>query len=100
MLQKKYMKPYYQKLIRVFLSLDSSDLKVRAKTNLVQSKSLIEMIENTIKKYQNKILITAEVIDELIKISKAIVASDDEKQNMGLTDFEYAFYTAVTTHVA
>jgi len=58
----------------------------------------MEMIENTIKKYQNKILTAAEVIDELIKISKVIVASDDEKQNMGLTDFEYAFYTAVANN--
>ena len=56
------------------------------------------MTENTIKKYQNKILTAAEVIDELIKISKVIVASDDEKQNMGLTDFEYAFYTAVANN--
>ncbi len=40
----------------------------------------------------------AEVIDELIKISKVIVESDDEKQNMGLTDFEYAFYTAVANN--
>jgi type I restriction enzyme R subunit len=58
----------------------------------------MEMIENTIKKYQNKILTAAEVIDELITISKAIVQSDDEKQKMGLTDFEYAFYTAVASN--
>ncbi|NOS87190.1 MAG: DUF3387 domain-containing protein, partial [Methylococcaceae bacterium] len=65
---------------------------------LVQSKSLLEMIENTIKKYQNKILTAAEVIDELIKLSKAIVESDAEKINMGLSDFEYAFYTAVASN--
>lgn len=58
----------------------------------------MEMIENTIKKYQNKILTAAEVIDELIKISKEIVESDDEKKKMGLTDFEYAFYTAVASN--
>jgi type I restriction enzyme R subunit len=82
----------------VLKKLLNNDLKVRAKTNLVQSKSLMEMIENTIKKYQNKILTAAEVIDELIKISKEITASDDEKTNMGLTDFEYAFYTAVANN--
>ncbi len=84
--------------LEVLKKLLNNDLKVRAKTNLVQSKSLMEMIENTIKKYQNKILTAAEVIDELIKISKAIVESDDEKKNMGLTDFEYAFYTAVASN--
>jgi type I restriction enzyme, R subunit len=84
--------------LEVLKKLLNNDLKVRAKINLVQSKSLMEMIENTIKKYQNKILTAAEVIDELIKISKEITASDDEKQNMGLTDFEYAFYTAVASN--
>jgi type I restriction enzyme R subunit len=84
--------------LEVLKKLLNNDLKVRAKTNLVQSKSLMEMIENTIKKYQNKILTAAEVIDELIKISKVIVESDDEKQKMGLTDFEYAFYTAVANN--
>lgn len=34
-------------------------------------------------------------MDELIKVSKEIVASDSEAKSMGLTDFEYAFYTAV-----
>jgi type I restriction enzyme R subunit len=84
--------------LEVLKKLLNNDLKVRAKTNLVQSKSLMEMIENTIKKYQNKILTAAEVIDELIKISKEITASDDEKKHMGLTDFEYAFYTAVASN--
>lgn len=84
--------------LEVLKKLLNNDLKVRAKTNLVQSKTLMEMIENTIKKYQNKILTAAEVIDELIKISKEIVASDDEKKHMGLTDFEYAFYTAVASN--
>jgi type I restriction enzyme R subunit len=38
------------------------------------------------------------VIDELIKISKEIVASDDLAKEMGLTDYEYAFYTAVANN--
>jgi type I restriction enzyme R subunit len=84
--------------LEVLKKLLNDDLKVRAKTNLVQSKTLMELIENTIKKYQNKILTAAEVIDELIKISKAIVESDDEKQKMGLSNFEYAFYTAVASN--
>ncbi|KJV08130.1 hypothetical protein VZ94_00040 [Methylocucumis oryzae] len=56
------------------------------------------MLEISIKKYQNKILTAAEVIEELLKMSKEIVASDDNAINMGLTDFEYAFYTAVASN--
>ena len=55
----------------------------------------MEMLEAAIKKYHNKILTAAEVMDELIRISKEIVASDAVAKQMGLSDFEYAFYTAV-----
>lgn len=76
----------------------NDELKVRAKKNLVQSKTLMEMLENAIKKYQNKILTAAEVMEELIRISKEIVASDAEAQDMGLSEYEYAFYTAVANN--
>ena len=69
--------------------------KLRSKTNLVKSKSLMEMLEKAIKKYHNKILTAAEVMDELIKLSKEIVEMDSEAKDLGLTEFEYAFYTAV-----
>jgi len=84
--------------LEVLKKLLNDELKVRAKKNLVQSKSLMEMLESAIKKYQNKILTAAEVMDELIGISKEIVASDDEAKRLGLTDFEYAFYTAVASN--
>jgi type I restriction enzyme R subunit len=84
--------------LEVLKKLLNDELKVRAKKNLVQSKSLMALLENAIKKYQNKILTAAEVMDELIKISKDIVASDDEAKKLGLTDFEYAFYTAVANN--
>ena len=55
----------------------------------------MEMLENSIKKYHNKILTAAEVIEELIKLSKDIQKMDKEPQEMGMSDFEYAFYTSV-----
>ncbi|OAI24521.1 MULTISPECIES: type I restriction endonuclease subunit R [Methylomonas] len=84
--------------LEVLKKLLNDEIKARAKKNLIQSRSLMEMLETSIKKYQNKILTAAEVIEELIKISKEIVASDDNAKNMGLTDFEYAFYTAVANN--
>lgn len=84
--------------LEVLKKLLNDELKVRAKKNLVQSKSLMALLENAIKKYHNKILTAAEVMDELIRISKEIVASDDEAKKLGLTDFEYAFYTAVASN--
>jgi type I restriction enzyme, R subunit len=84
--------------LEVLKKLLNDELKVRAKKNLVQSKTLMEMLEKAIKRYHNKVLTAAEVMDELIKISKEIVASDDEAKKLGLTEFEYAFYTAVANN--
>lgn len=81
--------------LEVLKKLLNDEIKSRSKKNLVKSKSLMEMLENSIKKYHNKILTAAEVMDELIKLSKDIVNMDSEAKEMGLSDFEYAFYTAV-----
>ncbi|MEA1892879.1 MAG: DUF3387 domain-containing protein, partial [Campylobacterota bacterium] len=84
--------------LEVLKKLLNDEIKTRQKTNLVQSKSLMEMLENSIKKYHNKIITAAEVIEELINLSKDIHKMDDEPKAMGLTDFEYAFYTAIANN--
>ena len=84
--------------LEVLKKLLNDELKSRAKRNLVQARSLMDMLEAAIRKYHAKILTAAEVMDELIKVSKEIVASDNEAKRLGLTDFEYAFYTAVANN--
>lgn len=84
--------------LEVLKKLLNDEIKSRAKKNLVKSRSFAEMLENSIRKYHNKILTAAEVIEELIKLSKGIVEMDNEAKQMGLTDFEYAFYTAVANN--
>ena len=84
--------------LEVLKKLLNDEIKSRAKKNLVKSKTFLEMLENSIKKYHNKILTAAEVMEELIKLSKDIVEMDEEAKHMGLTDFEYAFYTAVANN--
>ena len=84
--------------LEVLKKLLNDEIKTRMKTNLVQSKSLMEMLENSIKKYHNKVITAAEVIEELIKLSKDIHKMDEEPKAMGLTDFEYAFYTAIANN--
>ena len=84
--------------LEVLKKLLNDEIKSRSKTNLVQSKKLLEMLEQSINRYHNKILTAAEVIDELIKLSKNIVEMDDEPKKLGLTSYEYAFYTAVSNN--
>lgn len=81
--------------LEVLRKLLNDEIRARTKKNLVQSRSLMEMLESSIVRYHNKVLTAAEVIDELIKLSKEIKRMDKEPQEMGLSEYEYAFYTAI-----
>jgi type I restriction enzyme R subunit len=84
--------------LEVLRKLLADEIKARSKYNLVESRSLMEMLDSSITRYHNKIVSAAEVIDELIKLSKQIVASDNAAQDMGLEPYEYAFYSAVANN--
>ncbi len=84
--------------LEVLKKLLNDEIKSRTKKNLIQSKTLMEMLENSIRKYHNKILTAAEVIEELIELSREIHEMDKEPQEMGLSDYEYAFYTAIANN--
>ncbi|MFA7231221.1 MAG: DUF3387 domain-containing protein, partial [Victivallaceae bacterium] len=84
--------------LEVLKKLLNDEIKTRTKKNLIQGRTLMEMLENSIKKYHNKILTAAEVIDELIGISKEIQSMDKEPKEIGLSDYEYAFYTAIANN--
>lgn len=86
--------------LEVLKKLLNDEIKARAKKNLIQSKTLLEMLENSIKRYHNKIITAAEVIDELIDVGKEITEMDKEPREMGLTDYEYAFYTAIADNAS
>ncbi len=73
----------------------NDEIKSRSKTNLVKSKALLEMLEGAVKKYQNNLLSTAEIIDEFIKIAKEVKEADLQGKKLGLNTDEVAFYNAL-----
>ena len=73
----------------------NDEIRSRSKTNLVRSKALLEMLETAIKKYQNNLLSTAEIIQELIELAREIKASDQRGAKLGLSEDELAFYDAL-----
>lgn len=76
----------------------NDELKNRTKKNLIQSRKLSEMLENVIKKYQNNLLTTAQVIEELIKLAKEIKNSDKRGEKLNLNEDELAFYDALANN--
>jgi type I restriction enzyme R subunit len=76
----------------------NDEIKSRLRTNLVKSKKFLEMLETAIKKYQNNLLTTAQIIEELIRIAKEVKDSDDDAKRLGLSQAELAFYDALETN--
>ncbi|PIR92432.1 DEAD/DEAH box helicase [Candidatus Falkowbacteria bacterium CG10_big_fil_rev_8_21_14_0_10_44_15] len=65
------------------------------KSNLVKSRSFAEMLEETIKKYQNRTIEAAQVISELVDLAKKIRTEKGRGKDIGLTMEEVAFYDAL-----
>jgi type I restriction enzyme R subunit len=73
----------------------NDEIKTRKQTNLVQSKKFSEMLDGAVKNYQNNLITSAQVIDELIRLAKEIKEADRKGEDLGLDFREYAFYSAL-----
>ena len=80
-----------QKLLR-------GELATRRRTNLVQARSFAEMLEQTLRRYQNRAIEAAQVIEELIQLARAMREAASLGEKLGLTDDEMAFYDALETN--
>lgn len=53
------------------------------------------MLEQAIRRYQNRAIEAAQVIEELIRLAKEMRAADRRGEQLGLTEEEVAFYDAL-----
>ena len=84
--------------LEVLKKLLNDEIKVRAKHNVVQSRTLMEMLESSIKRYQNNLITAAEIIQEMIDLAREIKEADKRGDKMGLSKDELAFYDAVANN--
>jgi type I restriction enzyme R subunit len=84
--------------VELLQKLLNNELKIRSKKYLVQSRSFAEMLEATIRKYQNRTIEAAQVIAELIELAKQMREGQKRGASLGLTDDEVAFYDALETN--
>jgi type I restriction enzyme R subunit len=73
----------------------NDEIKTRQRVNLVQSKKFSEMLDKAMKSYQNNLITSAQIIEEMIKLAKDIKEADRRGDDMGLDFREYAFYSAL-----
>ena len=65
------------------------------RTNVVQGRKYSEMLEETVNRYTNRSLTTAEIIAELVKLAKQMRDAQKRHEELGLREDEVAFYDAV-----
>ncbi len=73
----------------------NDEIRIRMRKNLVQAKSFREMLEKTIRKYTNRNIETAEVIEELIELAKKMREDAKRGDELKLNEDELAFYDAL-----
>ena len=72
-----------------------SELSIRRQRNVVQARSFSEMLERTIRRYQNRAVEAAQVIEELIALARELREASARGEVLGLSDDELAFYDAL-----
>ena len=80
-----------QKLIR-------GELSTRRRQNVIQARSFAGMLEDAIRRYQNRTIEAAQVIEELIGLAKEMREDFARGEELGLNEDELAFYDALETN--
>ncbi|MFN8995654.1 MAG: type I restriction enzyme endonuclease domain-containing protein, partial [Pseudomonadota bacterium] len=73
------------------------ELATRKRKNVVQARSFAEMLEQTIRRYQNRAIEAAQVIEELIALAKDMREAQARGDALNLSEDELAFYDALET---
>ena len=81
--------------VELLRKLLNDELKLRARRNLVQSRAFSEMLEKAVRRYQNRAIEAAQVIEELIALAKNIKAAQLRGEHLKLNEDELAFYDAL-----
>jgi len=84
--------------VELLQKLLKGELRTRRRKNVVQARSFAEMLEHSLRRYQNRAIEAAQVIEELIGLAKQMREADRRGEDLGLSEDELAFYDALETN--
>lgn len=90
--------PHRNLAVELLRKLLEGEIKTRRRKNLVQARSFAELLEQAIRRYQNRAVEAAQVIEELIALAKEMREADRRGEALGLSEEELAFYDALETN--
>ena len=84
--------------VELLRKLLKGELAVRRRRNVVQARSFAEMLDQTVRRYANRAIEAAQVIEELIQLAREMREATARGEVLGLSDDELAFYDALETN--
>ena len=81
--------------VELLQKLLKGELATRRRRNVVQARSFAEMLEQTIRRYQNRAIEAAQVIEELIALARHLAEAQARGEALKLSEDELAFYDAL-----
>jgi len=84
--------------VELLKKLLSGEIRTKRRKNVVQARSFAEMLEEAIRRYQNRAIEAAQVIEELIALARNMREADARGESLGLSEDEVAFYDALETN--
>ena len=84
--------------VELLQKLLKGELATRRRKNVVQARSFAEMLEHTLRRYQNRAIEAAQVIEELIRLAREMREASARGVELGLSEEELAFYDALETN--
>ena len=81
--------------VELLQKLLKGEIRARGKRNVVQARSFAELLEQSVRKYQNRAIETAQVIEELIQLAREMRAANARGEALKLNEDELAFYDAL-----
>jgi len=90
--------PYRNLAVEMLQRLLNDEIRSRRRKNVVQARSFAQMLEESIRRYQNRAIEAAQVIEELIELARRMREADRRGEDLNLTEEEVAFYDALETN--
>ena len=90
--------PHRNLAVELLQKLLRGEVSARRRTNVVQARSFAEMLEQTLRRYQNRAIEAAQVIEELIALAREMREANARGERLGLSEDELAFYDALETN--
>ena len=90
--------PHRNLAVELLEKLLKDDIHAKARNNVVQEKKFSERLQATLRKYNNRAIETAQVIEELIQMAKDFQAEMSREAELGLNPDEVAFYDALANN--